>query len=301
MLSVAILLVSMSIKSRILKLPDGRQLGYCVAGVESGKPIFTFHGLPGSRLESYLLDSAAKKHNVTIVTPDRPGYGLSSRQVKRTLLDWSEDVSHLADALGLDTFGVIGVSGGAPCALSCSYSIPQRIDKLGIICGLGPLYETGLTSHMHWFARVGFYLARQLPWLLKLTYGLPVMVLAKTYPALMLDIIALVNGGVDRQVLNKPKVREMLVLNIQEAFKQGTEGAIQDMQLYSQEWGFSLQDIQSHIDIWHGSTDKVVPIAHGQYLHDCLPDSTLNIIVNQAHFSLPITCAETILDEFTNS
>jgi len=285
----------MSIESHILKLPDGRQLGYCIAGTESGEPIFTFHGLPGSRMESHLLHSAAKKLNIRIITPDRPGYGLSTKHEKRTLLDWSEDVSHLADALGLDTFGIIGVSGGAPCALSCAYSIPRRIKRVGIVCGLGPLYATGLSNHMRWFVTVGFFLARRFPQLLKITHGLPVMALAKTSPALMLDIIAMVNGGVDKQVLKQPETREMLVLNIQEAFKQGTAGAIQDMQLYSQDWGFSLQDIHSHVDIWHGDADKVVPISHSQYLNDHLPDSTFTTMPDQTHFSLPITCAETII------
>lgn len=290
----------MSIESHILNLPDGRQLGYCIAGAESGEPIFSFHGLPGSRIESHLLDSAATKLNIKIITPDRPGYGLSTRQANRTLLAWCEDVSHLADTLGFHTFGVIGVSGGAPCALSCAYSIPQRISRVGIVCGLGPLHATGLSSHMRWFVTAGFFLARNFPQLLKITHGLPVMALAITNPALMLDIIALVNGGIDRQVLRQPAIREMLVLNIQEAFSQGTAGAVQDMQLYSQDWGFPLQDIKSHVDIWHGDADKVVPISHSQYLHKQLPDSTFNTVAGQAHFSLPISYAETILAQLTD-
>ena len=290
----------MSIDSQVIKLPDGRQIAYCLAGAEKGEPVFSFHGLPGSRMESYLLDSAAAKLNIKIITPDRPGYGLSTRKFSRTLLDWSEDVLHLADALDLDTFSVVGVSGGAPCALSCVYTMPQRIKRVGIVCGLGPLYATGLANHMRWFVTAGFFLARNFPGLLKLTHGLPVMVLAKTSPVLMLDIIAMVNGGVDRQVLKQAEIRKMLVLNIQEAFRQGTVGAVQDMQLYSQDWGFSLQEINSHIDIWHGDADKVVPISHSHYLHEHLPDSTFNTVAGQAHFSLPITCAEMILAQLTD-
>ncbi|WP_455201106.1 alpha/beta fold hydrolase [Kaarinaea lacus] len=289
----------MSIESHIHKLPDGRQLGYCIAGAEQGEPVFSFHGLPGSRIESYLLDSAATKLNIRIVTPDRPGYGLSSIQANRTLLAWSDDVTHLADTLGFQTFSTIGISGGAPCALSCAYRIPQRIKRTGIVCGLGPIFATGLSNHMRWFVNAGFILARHYPQALKITHGLPVMALAKTSPALMLDIIAMVNGGPDKQVLQHAEVRDMLILNIQEAFRQGTAGAVQDMQLYSRDWGFPLQDIPVHVDIWHGDLDKVVPISHSQYLHDQLRDSTFNTVHGQAHFSLPITCAETILGQLT--
>lgn len=285
----------MSIQSSVLKLPDGRGLGYCLAGAEKGVPFFTFHGLPGSRMESYLLDAAAKKINIKIITPDRPGYGLSSRQPGRTLIDWGRDVSVLADALDLDSFGIIGVSGGAPCALSCAYTIPDRVSRVGIVCGLGPLYQTGLAHEMRWFVASGFYLARTIPWLLRVTHGLPTIALAKISPRTLLNIIAMVHGGVDRQVLKKAGVREKLVLNIQEAFRQGTSGAVQDMQLLSRDWGFNLLEIKSQVDIWHGDADDIVPISHGQYLHHQLPNSTFTTMPGQAHFSLPITCAETIL------
>ncbi|KPJ95057.1 MAG: hypothetical protein AMJ55_04895 [Gammaproteobacteria bacterium SG8_15] len=260
----------MTVQSSVLQLPDGRDLGYCLAGAEKGTPFFTFHGLPGSRMESHLLDAAAKKRNIKIITPDRPGYGLSTRYPKRTLLGWSDDVSCLADALHLDTFGVIGISGGAPCALSCAYTIPDRITSTGIVCGLGPLYQTGLGSDMRWFVTGGFFLAHSFPWLLKIIHGLPALMLAKT-------------------------MREKLMLNIREAFRQGTAGAVQDMQLYARDWGFSLQDIKSRIDIWHGDADDIVPISHGQYLHHHLPNSTFTTMPGQAHFSLPIACAESIL------
>ena len=285
----------MTVQSSVLQLPDGRDLGYCLAGAEKGIPFFTFHGLPGSRMESHLLDTAAKKRNIKIITPDRPGYGLSTMYPKRTLLGWSEDVSCLADALQLDTFGVIGISGGAPCALSCAHTIPDRITRIGIVCGLGPLYRTGLARDMRWFVTAGFFLGHSFPWLLKIIHGLPALALAKISPATLLNVIAMVHGGVDREVLKTPDVREKLMLNIREAFRQGTAGAVQDMQLYAREWGFSLRDIKSSVDIWHGDADDIVPISHGQYLHHHLPNSTFTTMPSQAHFSLPITCAERIL------
>jgi len=285
----------MNMNSSVFKLPDGRDLGYCMAGAENGFPFFSFHGLPGSRAECLLLDGAAKKYNVTIITPDRPGYGLSSRQPGRSLINWAEDVDNLADALGLDRFGIIGVSGGAPCALSCVNSLSQRVSRAGIVCGLGPLYQTGLVRDMRWFVRNAFFLARTFPRILKITHGFPMMALTKVSPTTVLDVVALVHPGADRQVLKSPDVRDKLVLNIQEAFRQGADGAIQDMRLYTQPWGFNLRDIKSHVDIWHGDADEIVPISHGQYLHQQLPNSTFTKMPGQAHFSLPITCADTIL------
>lgn len=285
----------MSVDTRVHILRDGRELSYCIAGDENGEPFFTFHGLPGSRMESMLLDVAGKRLNVKIITPDRPGYGFSSAQPGHTLLDWSDDVAHLADALGIQQFSVIGISGGAPCALSCAYYLAKRIQKTAIVCPLGPLYSTGLSDHLRWFVSLGFYLARRFPGVLNILYGVPVLLLAKFSPALLLNIIALVHGGVDRRVLKQPEARYILKKNIQEAFRQGTKGALQDMQIYSRDWGFDLTDIHSHINIWHGNVDDIVPLAHSRYIHGQLPDSALIVMQDQAHFSLPITCIETIL------
>ena len=271
-------------------------MAYCVAGAEQGTPFFSFHGLPGSRMECLLLDVPAKKHNIKIITPDRPGYGLSAWQANRALINWGEDVACLADAMDIDTFGIIGISGGAPCALSCAYTMPQRISRVGIVCGLGPLYHTRLARDLRWFVSAGFFLARRFPLLLMITHGIPVLALVKTSPEAILDMMALLHGGPDRQVLKTAEVRAKLILNIREAFRQGTKGAVQDMQLYSRDWGFPLQAIKSRVDIWHGDADDIVPISHGQYLHQHLPTSTFTAMPGQAHFSLPITCADTILD-----
>src|SRR4051794_2688416 len=89
---------------QVLHLPDGRVLGYAEYGDPTGCPLFFFHGLPGSRLRRHPDDSIAYKLGVRIIAPERPGYGLSSFQPGRTVLDWPADVVTLADALRLDRF-----------------------------------------------------------------------------------------------------------------------------------------------------------------------------------------------------
>ena len=268
-------------------------------GTPQGEPLFTCHGLPGSRMESYLFDEAAKKLNIKIITADRPGYGLSTPQPHRKLLQWSNDIIYLANHLGINTFNLIGISGGAPCALACAATIANRINKIAIVCGLGPLHHTGLTRNMHILTTASFWLAHHSPLLLKLTIGAPVYAMANISPAFMLNIVGWFNGGVDRKLLNEPRVKQLLSLNIREAFRQGTVGAARDMQLYTQPWGFQLADISKSIDIWHGDVDTVVPLAHSEYLHTQLPNSRLITVPGEAHFSLPIHCAENILERIS--
>lgn len=84
-----------------LSLPDGRQLAWAEAGCPFRYPCFMFHGYPGSRLEARDFEDIGPWHNVRFVCPDRPGYGLSTIQPDRRILDWPADVQFLARHLNM--------------------------------------------------------------------------------------------------------------------------------------------------------------------------------------------------------
>jgi pimeloyl-ACP methyl ester carboxylesterase len=98
--------------SKHITLSNGHTIGYMIRGDINGIPLFYFHGWPSSRLSGAKLDVSAKQLGIQIIAVDRPGYGLSSVQKHRTLLDFPDDIAKLADALGHKKFYVLGVSGG---------------------------------------------------------------------------------------------------------------------------------------------------------------------------------------------
>ncbi len=120
---------------RKLVLQDGHSLAYCEYGAPGGRPVFYFHGHPGSRRDFPAFDPGdiARELGVRIIATDRPGHGLSDFQPGRRMLDWPDDVCELADALQLDTFAVLGISGGGPYAAACAYKIPQRLTATAIV------------------------------------------------------------------------------------------------------------------------------------------------------------------------
>lgn len=145
---------------QVIRLADGRKLGYAEYGDPAGKPLMYFHGLPGSRLEAKLTEPTASRVKARVIGVDRPGYGLSDFKPQRALADWPNDVSELANALGLDRFAVLGVSGGGPYALACARKIPARLSAVGVVGGLGPVYQWWAVRDMRWVSRLGFSLAR---------------------------------------------------------------------------------------------------------------------------------------------
>lgn len=113
-----------TVEDQRMQLPHGRWLGYLDFGDPDGVPVFYFHGLPGSRLDTAQHESMFKEFHMRIVATDRPGYGLSTSQHRRKVLDWPDDVVALADHLGIARFAVMGVSGGGAYAAACAYKIP---------------------------------------------------------------------------------------------------------------------------------------------------------------------------------
>jgi pimeloyl-ACP methyl ester carboxylesterase len=81
---------------------------------------------------------------VRVITYDRPGYGRSTRLKGRSIADAAGDVVAIADHLGLDQFGVIGVSGGGPHALAVAAKAPERVTRCATIVSGAPYDADGL-------------------------------------------------------------------------------------------------------------------------------------------------------------
>ncbi len=263
--------------------------------IPEGKPVFYCHGFPASRLEAALLDAAARRTGVRVIAADRPGYGLSDFQPKRRIGDWPGDVVELADALGIDRFSIVGVSGGGPYALACARKIPQRLVAAGVVCGLGPVTEPWATRDMQWNRRLILRVARQAPWMLRPLYRVVLGPVLHRRPATLLSVISHTPVLQDRMVLERPDVRRTLLASILESVREGPGGILHELFLYTHDWDFRPEEIAMTVDLWHGDADPVVPAVHTRVLAERLPQPRSAILPGEGHFSLPINHMEHIL------
>ncbi|MDT8335149.1 MAG: alpha/beta hydrolase [Desulfurivibrionaceae bacterium] len=278
------------------RLRDGRLLAYAEFGDPRGKPVFYFHGLPGSRLEGRLLDRTARQGNLRVIAPDRPGFGRSDFKADRTIADWPGDVTELADTLGLETFAVVGNSGGSPYAAACARYLGPRLTGTTLVCGLGPVSAAGDLAEMASWIRLVFGLARRPSFLLPPLVGLIASCL-RHFPEQALTFMALKGAAPDRQVLREPMVREVLKASFREAGRQGGRGGVLEMQLFTRPWGFRLEDISSEIQLWFGGLDRTVPPRMGEAQAAALPNCRRRYYPEEGHFSLPVRHIREILAE----
>jgi pimeloyl-ACP methyl ester carboxylesterase len=275
-------------------LSDGRDLAYASYGDPGGRPAFYFHGFPGSRIEARLIDADARRHCVRLLALDRPGYGGSDFQDRRTIPDWPGDVSAVADALGIDRFSVIGASGGAPYALACARTIPERLEAAVVLCGLGPLDDPGLTKGMMVHNRIGLLAARRTPWL-----ALPLFTLLtpafRRLPSAFVARLASHVSQPDREFLAHVEHSETFAATFREAFRRGARGPALDGRLYGRPWGFALEEIEMTVHLWHGECDNIVPPAMGRYVAAALPDCRATFCPDDGHFTVAIDRARDVL------
>lgn len=267
-----------SSEGKTIQLPDGRALAYLEIGDPAGRPVFYFHGGPGSRLEGLLFDEFSRKLGIRMIATERPGYGLSDTQDDRTYLDWADDVGELADHLDIDRFAVLGWSSGGPYAAAIAHTIPQRLTVAAIVAGEGPYASDdypqdilrSATFNGSKFNKMLIWSANNAPWLMRTLF--------RTYRIMLFrDPIGLMGNSdssgmgfempaKDIQFFTRDYLREYSN-ELVEAFRQGVKGLTRDFTIERLEWPFEYEEIQAPtVLVFHGNKDTAVHPKIGEYV-----------------------------------
>jgi len=267
----------------VVQLSDKRHLAYAEYGNANGSPVFLFHGLPGSRLSWRLIPGNPFPPGLRLIAPDRPGYGKSDPKSRRTLLDWADDISALADVLEIEKFAVVGVSGGGPCALACAWKMPERITAVGVIASPAPSNAPGVFEGMSKTNRFFMKLAWYLPWLSSLNVRLLTTVIRRN-PARYINTMKYKMHKVDKILLDRPEIQDMLIKDFTEALRSGAQGMMSDMSAnHGHPWGFPLDKIKIKVHFWFCELDHSAPPAMGRYLSNTVPNSEATFIPDAGH------------------
>lgn len=275
-----------------LRLPDGRQLGFAEVGDPNGRPLLHFHSNPGSRLDFAFgdHDRALRDAGVRLISPDRPGYGLSDPKPGRGHRDWPADVSALADSLGLDRFAVLGYSRGGRYALACAALIPERLTAVGLLSAGTTPDMPGYTRAFPRLARADFAFARRAPALWTRVNNAAAS-RGRKHPAAVLTPFRMVlRCPADRALLAAyPKEYAATVL---EAARQGPEQWRIEETNQPDPLDFDVDQVVVPVTIWHGTADTLVPVEQARHLVRRLPSATLVELPDVGHLHTPAVVAQ---------
>jgi pimeloyl-ACP methyl ester carboxylesterase len=284
-----------SAQEATLQLRDGRRLAYTEHGDLTGKPILFIHGNPGSRYVRHPDETVAQKLGVRIITPDRPGYGLSDFQPKRRLLDYPDDIIQLMDSLGINQFAVLGVSAGGPYAAACAYKLADRITRTAIVSSPAPFERENAYEDVHPSLRTAFQIVKNMPdWFSRFILWQQTQKQLRD-PEKSLAERAAMLSTTDQNLLARPEIKAQVLGYRAEAVRQGVKGTLAEMQILVSPWGFRLEDIHGDIHIWHWESDLFVPIQMGHYLAQHIPNVHLHFLPDGGHYSI-FECWREILE-----
>ena len=278
-------------------LPDGRELAYEVYGDPAGDPVLSFHGGLSSRLDAAPAHQAALDLGVRLISPDRPGIGLSTFQPGRRLLDWPADVAALTEALGIDRFAVMGWSCGGPYAAACGARMSDRVTAVALLSSAVPFELVGTTKGL---ARDDRLLLSLVRWTPRLASALLRVTIGEASEARLYREIRRSFPAVDRAALAERGSIVDAVAFVKESMRQGAQGCIQDYRVFGGPWEFDLSEVTVPVQIWEGEEDDSGPPAYRELLLRHLPQAQLSLVPGEGHLSLLQHQAPAILSHLTS-
>ncbi|MCL1971284.1 MAG: alpha/beta hydrolase [Candidatus Bathyarchaeota archaeon] len=270
--------------SQIVTLPNGRKLGYVTIG--KGKTVIYFHGTASSRLEAYLLKHLTSKGEIRIIALDRPGYGLSTYKPRKNIRDFNSDVNFLVDHLGIDTFSVLGWSGGGVFALAYMSCFPQRVTQ-GVVMGTPDLPFDASTAHDIPFIKY----VMKIPFLgtLAMRNMRRQVLKADSTEAFLRSIqgkqMLHTCSSSDLAFFSDPVWMKLMYQSIAEAFRQSNsiKTVLEEHKLFLKSWNLPFKQFGNKLQFWYGAEDKNCPVRNAYSITRRFRGSKLEVFPRQGH------------------
>ncbi|GAA4110566.1 alpha/beta hydrolase [Nocardioides fonticola] len=263
---------------------DGRRMSFAEYGSPRGPALVWMHGTPGARRQIPLEARAlAEQEGLRIIGIDRPGIGSSTPFLYPDVLDWTEDLALVLDALAVDEARIIGLSGGGPYALAAGAALPERIAGVGVLGGVAP--TAGVDAADGGPIQLAVRLApvldlARVPLGVGLTQAIRVV---RPLAGPALDLYAAFQPAGDKNLLSRPEFKAMFLDDLLNGSRFQTLAPLNDLVLFTRPWGFDLADVAVPVRWWHGDADHIVPFRHGRHVVDRLPDAVLTVIDGESH------------------
>ncbi|QJC87254.1 alpha/beta hydrolase [Bacillus inaquosorum] len=253
---------------------DGHTLEYSVTG--KGAPIIVMHGGHSNCYEEFGYTSLVE-HGYSIITPSRPGYGRTSKEIGKSLADACRFYVKLLDHLQIDSVHVIAISAGGPSGIYFASHYPERTNTLTLQSAVTKEWLTPQDTEY----KVGRILFRPPveKWLWKLASSLN-----NAFPRLMFRAMS-----PQFSTLSFQRIKSMMDEKDIEAFRKmnsrqrSGEGFLLDLPQTAAVSSKELQAITCPVLIMQSVYDGFVDSSHAHHAKEHIPDAALCLIHSWGH------------------
>jgi pimeloyl-ACP methyl ester carboxylesterase len=273
-----------------------------ITGPDGGETLIFHMGTPSAASMYSPLVALGAQRGLRHVLYLRPGYGESERCEGRTVADCAADVAAVADALGVERFYTAGRSGGGPHALATAALLPERVIAAATIAGCAPRDAEGLD----WLAGMAQENLDELAAaeagekeLLAFIEPFRTKLISADAADLQAEFGELLSD-VDRRVMTG-EFAEYEAESMRAGLRHGVWGWFDDDIELISDWGFDLSNISCPVTIWQGAQDRMVPLAHGEWLAAHIHGARANLLADHGHLSLALDHYGELLDDLIAS
>jgi pimeloyl-ACP methyl ester carboxylesterase len=273
----------------LFRLPDGRDLEYEVSGPDAGPAVVFHHGMPGSAVPMPTVLDSVTGRGFRVITYSRAGYGASSPAPGRSVADAAADCVALVTHLGVAGYLTVGWSTGGPHAPAQAALAPDSVTGVLSVASFAPSDADGLDFVEGMGAQnvAQFGIAGQGETAVRGLVAQMAAAVRDTSPADVVAGLASLFSPVDAEILQGPFGAENAA-NMNHAPAHGDEGWVEDLLALTSPWGVDVSAIKAPVELWHGTEDRMVPLAHGRWLAGHLPAVTPHLEAGHGHLSLAI-------------
>jgi pimeloyl-ACP methyl ester carboxylesterase len=92
---------------------------------------------------------------------------------------------------------------------------------------------------------------------------------------------------IDRNVMRRAEVRRAFAEEVREALRPGGRAMQQDLTLFARPFGFASEAVgRVPVYLWHGDSDRVVPVRVGRYYAREIPGCRATFVPNAGHLMI---------------
>jgi len=269
-------------------LSDGRNLEYLTNALKSDSAVILHAGTTQDITGWQTWFDYFASHGIFALSFGRSGYARSTKMPGRITIDVANDVAELASYLGISKFVNIGLSGGGQHAVATG--LDSRSAGVVTVGSLAPFAELG----------DNFYTGMQEADLDEYAEALKdINLLVKRFQkwqevGVSETIAGTELSGRDKLASSKPAWK-ILLDSSSFTMQQGWDWVADDYSSYLKPWGFDPRDVKVPAVIWQGGLDKNVPVQHGKWLAENLPNARLELREDESHLGIYVNYEEEIM------
>ncbi|GAA3407801.1 alpha/beta fold hydrolase [Paenibacillus hodogayensis] len=245
---------------------DGFNMEYRLIG--QGDPVLVLHGGHSNCDETFGYSELTARH-FSVITPSRPGYGKTSKELGATMASACEAYIGLLDHLQISQAHVIGISAGGPSGIHLASRYPHRVKSLVLQSAVSQRWLLP-DDNLYKSAKMMFRPSTE-AYLWASIRLINALFPAFLFNSMLASFSKLPKEKVLPQISEEDRKQFKSMLNRQRS----KHGFLLDLDQTGHDLTAELLAVQCPALILHSIHDASVPVEHARYAHRHIPNAQL--------------------------